>query len=139
MHAQVTIFLPLALIAFDRFWAKRTLPRALIVGLTLALQALSSIYLGAVTALALASAVVAGLFGGLKTRDLLRLAAGGALAALILSPVARPYMRMRSFYGVEWSMADVSTYATTLESYAAAGTRQMPPLRSILHGHKRPL
>ena len=37
-------------------------------------------------------------------------------------------MRMRSFYGVEWSMADVATYATTLESYAAAGTRLYGPL-----------
>jgi F5/8 type C domain-containing protein len=128
LHAQVTTFLPFALIALDRFWAKRTLRRALAVGLLLALQALSSIYLGAITALALASAIGVGLFAGLKARDLLRLAAGGALAALILLPVARPYMRMRSFYGVEWSMADVATYATTLESYAAAGTRLYGPI-----------
>jgi len=128
LHAQVTLFLPFALLALDHFWAKRTLRRALIVGLLLALQALSSIYLGAITALALASAVAVGLCAGLNARDLLRLAAGGALAALILLPVARPYMRMRSFYGVEWSMADVATYATTLESYAAAGTRLYGPL-----------
>ncbi|HEY2945336.1 MAG TPA: hypothetical protein VGN09_23075 [Vicinamibacteria bacterium] len=128
LHAQVTLFLPFALIALDRFWAKRTLPRALLVGLMLAGQALSSIYLGAVTALALASAVVVGLFAGLKARDLLRLATGGALAALILLPVARPYLRTRSFQGVEWSMADVATYATTLESYAAAGTRLYGPI-----------
>lgn len=128
LHAQVTVFLPLALIAFDRFWAGRTRRRALVVGLMLALQALSSIYLGAVTALALASAALAGLFAGLKARELLRLAAGAALAALILLPVARPYMRMRSFQGVEWSMADVATYATTLESYAAAGTRLYGPI-----------
>jgi len=128
LHAQVTLFLPFALFALDRFWVKRTLPRALLVGLMLALQALSSIYLGAVTALALASAVVVGLFAGGKARDLLRLAAGGALAALILLPVARPYLRMRSFHGVEWSMADVATYATTLESYAAAGTRLYGPI-----------
>src|SRR6185295_7034024 len=93
LHAQVTLFLPLALFALDRFWAKRTLPRALLVGLMLALQALSSIYLGAVTALALASAVAVGLFGGLKARDLLRLAAGGALAAVLVAPAARPYLR----------------------------------------------
>jgi len=128
LHAQVTLFLPFALLALDRFWEKRTLRRALVVGLLLALQALSSIYLGAVTALALASAVAAGVFAGLKARHLLRLVAGGALAALILLPVARPYMRMRSFYGVEFSMADVATYATTLESYAAAGTRLYGPL-----------
>jgi hypothetical protein len=123
LHAQATLFLPLALFALDRFWAKRSWPRALLVGLMLALQALSSIYLGAVTALALASAVAVGLFGGLKARDLLRLAAGGALAALLVAPIVRPYLRMRSFQGVEWTMGDVATYATTLESYAAGGTR----------------
>jgi hypothetical protein len=128
LHAQVTLFLPFALIAFDRFWAKRTLLRALLVGLILALQALSSIYLGAVVALALAAAAVTSLFAGLKARDLLPLAAGGALAALLIAPVARPYLRVRSFYAVEWSMADVATYATTLESYAAGGTRLYGPL-----------
>jgi hypothetical protein len=123
LHAQVTLFLPFALLALDRFWAKRTLPRALLVGLMLALQALSSIYLGALTALALAAAVFVGLFAGLKARELLRLAAGAVLAALLLAPVAYPYMRMRAFQGVEFTMADVATYATTLESYAAGGTR----------------
>jgi hypothetical protein len=123
LHAQVTLFLPFALLALDRFWAKRTLPRALVVGLMLALQALSSIYLGALTALALTAAVFVGLFAGLKARDLLRLAAGGALAALLLAPMARPYLRMRAFQGVEWSVQDVAAYATTLESYAAGGTR----------------
>src|SRR5262249_33244335 len=97
--------------------------RALVVGLMLAMQALSSIYLGALTALALTAAVAVGVFAGLKPRDLLRLGAGAALAALLVAPLARPYLRMRAFEGVEWSMADVATYATTLESYAAAGTR----------------
>jgi hypothetical protein len=128
LQAQVTIFLPFTLIALDRFWVKRTLRRALLVGVTVALQALSSIYLGAVTALAVCAAAATGLLAGLKARELVRLAAGGALAALLLVPVARPYLRMRSFYGVEWSMVDVASYATTLESYAAGGTRLYGPL-----------
>jgi len=123
LQAEVTLFLPFALLALDRFWEKRTLPRALVVGLMLAMQALSSIYLGALTALALAAAVAVGLCAGLRLSDLLRLGAGAALAALLVAPTARPYLRMRAFEGVEWSMADVATYATTLESYAAAGTR----------------
>jgi hypothetical protein len=32
-------------------------------------------------------------------------------------------MRMRAFQGMEWSLQDVSTYATTPTSYVAAGTR----------------
>jgi hypothetical protein len=122
LHAQVTVFLPLALLLLDRFWERRTLRRALAVGLALALQGLASIYLGAITAAALAVAVAVALFGGLKARDLARLAAGFLLAAVILWPVMRPYLRMRAFQGQEFTLETVSTYAASLPSYAAAGT-----------------
>lgn len=122
-HAQVTLFLPLALLAFDRFWQKRSLGRALVVGLMLGLQALSSIYLAAITAMALAVATGLALAAGLDRRALLKLAAGGALAAVLAAPVALPYLRMRAFQGVEWTIDDVATYATTLTSYAASGSR----------------
>ena len=69
------------------------------------------------------AALAAVLAGGLRGRDLLKLVAGGALAGVLVAPVARPYLRMRAFQGVEWTLADVATYATTLESYAASGTR----------------
>jgi hypothetical protein len=123
LHVQVTLFLPFALLALDAFWEKRTWRRSLAVGVLLALQALSSIYLGAITALALATATAVAILGGLRGRDLWKLAAGFALAALLLAPAMRPYLRMRAFQGVEWTMADVAAYATTLESYAASGTR----------------
>ena len=122
-HAQVTMFLPLALWALDRFWERRTPGRALVVGLMLGLQAWSSVYLAAITALALAVAVLLALLAGLDRRGLLALSAGGVLALLTAAPVARPYLRMRAFQGVEWTMEDVATYATTLTSYAASGTR----------------
>jgi hypothetical protein len=35
---------------------------------------------------------------------------------------------MRAFQGMEWTLADVAAYATTLESYAASGTRLLGPL-----------
>ncbi|MET0552729.1 MAG: PA14 domain-containing protein [Vicinamibacteria bacterium] len=122
-HAQVTMFLPLALLAFDRFWRKPTLGRALLVGLMLGLQALSSIYLAAITATALAVAAGLALAAGMDRRALVRLAAGGALAAALAAPVALPYLRMRAFQGVEWTLDDIATYATTLTSYAASGSR----------------
>jgi hypothetical protein len=122
-HAQVTMFLPLALWALDRFWERRTLGRALVVGLMLGLQAWSSIYLAAITALALAAAACLAAVSGLGRRGMLALAAGGALAAIVAAPVARPYLRMRAFQGVEWTMEDIATYATTLPSYAASGGR----------------
>jgi hypothetical protein len=128
LHAQVTLFLPFALLAFDAFWQRRSWRRALLVGLLLALQALSSIYLGAITALALGAALAAAAAGGLRGRDLAKLAGALGLAALLLAPVMRPYLRMRAFQGVEWTLADVATYASTLESYAASGTRLLGPL-----------
>jgi hypothetical protein len=122
LHAQVTVFLPLALVALDRFWERRTLRRALVVGLMLALQGLSSVYLGAITATALGVAVLVALFGGLTARDLGRLAASMLLAAVVLWPVTRPYLRMRAFQGQEFTIETVSIYAATLPSYVAAGT-----------------
>jgi hypothetical protein len=128
LHAQVTMFLPLALWALDRFWERRTLRRGLVVGLMLALQAWSSIYLAAITALALGVAVLLALAAGLGRRAVLALAAGGALALVLVAPVARPYLRMRAGQGVEWTMDDVAAYATTLTSYAASGSRLYGPL-----------
>ena len=123
LHAQVTLFLPFVLVALDRFWERRTLRRALSVGVLLALQGLSSVYLGAIAALLVAAAVAAALAGGLGRDDGWRLAAGLALAALLMAPAAAPYLEMRAFQGMEWTLEDVSTYATTLDSYAASGTR----------------
>jgi len=123
LHAEVTLFLPLALLALDRYWQRRTLRRALTVGLLLALQALSSVYLGAITATALAVAVGVGILGGFRPADLAKLGLAFGLAALLLLPVARPYFRMRAFQGVEFTRQTVAEYATTLESYAASGTR----------------
>jgi len=128
LQSQLTPFLPLALLAFDRFWRRRTWGRALLVGLLLALQALTSIYVAAVTALGLGVALLCALCAGLRGRALLRLLAGLALAALAAAPLVRPYLRMRAFQGVEWTEETVAEYATTLESYAASGTRLLGPL-----------
>ena len=128
LHAQVTLFLPLVLVAVDRFWAKRSWSRALLVGLLLALQGLSSVYLGAITALALCAALACGIAGGLGRRDLGKLGVGLGLAALAMAPAVWPYLRMRAFQGMEWTLGDLATYATTLTSYAAGGTRLWGPI-----------
>ena len=122
LHAQMTAFLPFALLALDAFWRRRTLRRALAVGLALAAQGLASVYLGAITAAALAVATLVAVFGGLRPRELARLAAGFLFAAAILAPVARPYLRMREFQGQEFTLETVATFAASLPSYAAAGT-----------------
>src|SRR5262249_33003032 len=43
-------------------------------------------------------------------------------------PVVRPYLRMRAFEGMEFTLPDVAAYAATPESYAASGTRLYGPL-----------
>lgn len=123
LHAQVTLFLPFVLLALDRFSSRATLTRALVVGLLVALQGLSSVYLGAITASMLAAAVLVGLAAGWRSAELWRLTAGLALAAALMAPVLLPYLRMREFQGTEWTLEDIATYATTTTSYAASGTR----------------
>jgi hypothetical protein len=137
VQTQVTVFLPLALLALDRFWERRTLRRGLLVGLLVALQGLCSVYLGAITAAAVSVAIAVAVFGGLRPRELARLGAGFLLAAAILWPVARPYFRVRAFQGQEFSLEDVGGSATTLASYAAAGTRLWGPVTQRQLGAER--
>ena len=132
LHAQMTVFLPLALLALDRFWERRSLRRSLVVGVALALQGLASIYLGAITAAALAVATGLAVLGGLRARELGRLAAGFLLAGVVLWPVTAPYLRMREFQGQEFTLETVSTYAASLTSYAASGVTLWGPLTQRL-------
>lgn len=123
LHEHFTVFLPLALLALDRFWERRTLRRALLLGLVLALQAMASIYLGVITVTLVGVLVLVGLVAGLRAKDLPRLAAGLALTGLLVAPLLLPYLRMRERYGAEWSLAAVEPHALTLPSYLASGTR----------------
>ena len=67
LHAQVTLFLPLALLALDRFWERRTLARARCSsGLLLALQGLALGLPGAITAWLAAVGVRVRAAGGLR-------------------------------------------------------------------------
>lgn len=123
LHAEVTLFLPLVFVALDRFWEKRTLRRGLVVGLLLALQALSSVYLGAITAVALAAVLVVAVFGRWRAREMVPIAAGVLFALLLTAPVAWPYLRMREFQGAEFSLAAQSGLSATPASYAAGSSR----------------
>ena len=50
------------------------------------------------------------LLGGLRGREAAAARGRAALArALLVAPVARPYLRMRAFQGVEWTLDDVAT------------------------------
>jgi hypothetical protein len=127
LHAHVTLFLPFALLALDRFRERRSTGRGLLVGLLLALQGLSSIYLGAITGVTLAAASLLAL-PGLRRREAARLLGGLVFASLLLSPLMLPYLRMRAFQGVEFTQAEVARFATTAESYASSASLLYAPL-----------
>jgi len=142
LHAQATLFLPFALLALDRFWQRRTVGRGLVLGVTLALQTLTSIYIGAMAVTAVALGLLAGLFGGLRARDIGRLVPGALLAVALILPVGSAYLQMRELHGIEWEVGDVAPHATTLESYVAAGSRLYGDLTGRYldpERHRRPL
>jgi len=120
LHVQMTPFLPLTLLALDRFWERRSLARALLVGLCLALQGASSVNLSVITGTVLAVTVALAVAAGLRAKELARLLAGLAVAAVLLAPLVRPYLRMRAFQGEEFSLDYVATFAATPESYVAS-------------------
>lgn len=120
LHAQFTPFLPFALLALDRFLERRTLARALLVGLLVAAQGAASVYLGAITATAVAVGLALAAISGLRPAEAARALLGLLLAAALLAPLARPYLRMRAFEGEEFTLATVASFATTPESYAAS-------------------
>jgi hypothetical protein len=123
LHEQFTPFLPLALLALERFWERRTLRRALLVGLALALQAMASIYLGVILATLLGLLMLLALVSGLRAVEAARLALGLAFTGVLVLPLVIPYLQMRERYGAEWSLAAVEPHALTLPSYLASGTR----------------
>ena len=115
LHAQVTLFLPFVLIAFDRFWERRTLGRA-------APRRAAARPPGAFVRVPGRDRVArrrrrgrpVAFWPACDGRELARLAVGLAVAGLLLAPIAWPYLRMRAFQGAEFTIADVATYATTL-------------------------
>jgi hypothetical protein len=137
LHAHATLFLPLALLACDRFLARPGVRRGLLVGVLVALQGLASVYLGAITAAAAALLALLALPSSPRPARLLRLLPGALLAAAVLAPVAAPYLRMRAFQGAEFDLEAVKLYATTPESWLASGAwpwfeatrRHLPPER----------
>jgi hypothetical protein len=128
LHAQFTVFVPFALLALDRFAEKRTLGRALVVGALLALQGASSVYLGAITLTFLAAAIFVGFLGGWRAREAMSIGIALLLAAIVLAPLVRPYMRMRAFQGEEFRLSTVAAHASTPESYLASASRLYEPL-----------
>ena len=121
LQLQALYFLPLALWALLRVAAARRWSDAMRVGLFAGGQAIVSAYYGIMTALVLlvAATVVAWTTGQWRARRYwTRTVAAGAVAALVVVPLAVPYVRSQAAEGFGRSAHEAANHAAALRSYA---------------------
>jgi len=132
LQLQSLYFLPLALLALYRLAAARRKAGALVLGLWAGLQAISSVYYGVMTAVALGvgAAAVAWASGQWRGR---RFWSRGVLAALVgvvlVAPVAWPYWQSSQREGFGRNLFEAAAHAASWQSYT-----QVPP-DNLLYGH----
>jgi len=125
LQLQSLYFLPLALLALYRLAAARRKAGAVLLALCAALQAVSSVYYGVMTALALgvASVAVAWSSGQWRGRRFWsRAALAAALGALLVAPVVWPYWQSQQREGFGRNLFEAAAHAASLQSYT-----QVPP------------
>jgi hypothetical protein len=120
LELQMSMWMPLALWGLHRTMARARWRDGLLTGVAFSLQMLSSLYFG------LYLGVVLTVFGavlwaarGFSWRPLVRLAAGGALAALLVAPIAAEFVASRPLMGPRGE--------GTVEFYSAEGPDYLKP------------
>ncbi len=130
LELQWAQWMPLALWTLDRLVARPSMRRGLLLGLCVALQALSSLYYG-IFLCSFLLVVGAVLVMGARGKGLGRLVGPLAAAALVVGaivvPYARPYRANQQTVGTR-SIAQVQRFSATLGSYVRA------PETSTLYG-----
>ena len=120
LQLQSLYFLPLALLALHRFAAARRWRDAAALGVLSALQAISSVYYGVMTAIAVATGALSlawstGQWRG--RRFWMRLFAAGAIGALLIAPVVWPYWITQQREGFGRNLFEAVQNSATLQSY----------------------
>ena len=131
LQLQALYFMPIAVWALLRVAAARRWRDAAGLGLAAGAQTLVSIYYGIMTAwlLVLLAPVVGWLTGQWRSRRYWsRVVLAGAVAAVLVVPVAVPYGRARAAEGFGRSTFEASQHAASLQSYT-----QVPPA-NLLYG-----
>lgn len=131
LQLQALYFLPLALLALHRLVAARRRVDAVALAVWTALQAVSSVYYGVMSAVALAAAGLglAWSTGQWRARRFWsRLALAVAMGTLLVAPVVIPYWRAQEREGFGRNLAEAARHAAALESYV-----QVPP-SNLLYG-----
>lgn len=131
LQLQSLYFLPLALWALHRVVAARRWRDVWLLSVFAALQAISSVYYGVMTAIALATAavVLAVATGQWRSSSLWsRLAASAVMSAMLIAPIAWPYWRTQQREGFGRNLFEAAAHAASAQSYT-----QVPP-DNLLYG-----
>lgn len=131
LQLQSLYFLPLALLALHRVAAARRWRDAMALGVLAALQAISSVYYGVMTAVAIGVGAIAlawstGQWRGRKYWS--RVLGAGALGALLMAPVVWPYWIAQQREGFGRSLFEAVGNSATLQSYTQV------PHENLLYG-----
>jgi hypothetical protein len=143
LELQIAQWMPLCLWALHRTVRHGKVRDGLLTGLFLALQCLSSWYYGIflATFLVPVAAVLLVGEGASRARASIRaLAAGGVLAAMLIVPMAVPYLTVREHVG-ERPESEIKFYSATPQNYLAAHRQNIPFGRRTWHlgGQEREL
>jgi hypothetical protein len=120
LQLQSLYFLPLALLALHRVAAARRWRDAIALGVLAALQAISSVYYGVMSAIAIAVGAVSlawttGQWRG--RRYWTRVIGAGVIGALLIAPVVWPYWITQQREGFGRSLFEALQNSATLQSY----------------------
>lgn len=131
LQLQSLYFLPLAMLALYRLAAARKRSGSVLLGLWAALQAISSVYYGVMTAVtlgvgALAVAWTSGQWRGRRFWSRVILAV--VLGALLVAPVAWPYWQSSQREGFGRNLFEAAAHAAAVPSYT-----QVPP-HNLVYG-----
>lgn len=133
LQTQHLEFVPLMLFALDRLFERRQTRDALLLGLALALQGLTSIYLLMFSTWMLIFAVLARAWEWLRRNPLKvlsRLSLAGLTAAIILAPYLLAYYRLHLLTGFERHVDEARQFAASSIDYLSTGSRIHHPLWS---------
>src|SRR6185295_29304 len=126
LQTQHVEFIALALFTLDRLVVSRRLRDAVWLGVSFALQGLTSVYLLVFTTWMLLFAVL-GRAGEWLRREPARLlglfVAAGATATLLMAPYLWAYYALHRLTGLERTVADARYYAGSWVSYLITGSR----------------
>ncbi len=123
IQMQLYAFLPLLLACWHRYLEERRTRDLVLMGSFFVLQALSGTYLGAISAVALATALITLTpFSGLSRRDVLSVVLVLTVATAVLAPFAAPYLWVHRELGVEWDLPGVGSLSATPSSYLASSS-----------------